>query len=303
MGGYVQQNVYGKDSEAAAVQAADAVQALENTISWRIPGSELLEFNSRAGKTWLTLSDSLFSVLTTAQDVAENSNGAFDVTIAPVSRLWDFGSDRQEVPAAEDIAVMLQNVDYQVLRLNNDHSASLKNTGTAVDLSSISDGAACDAAVSAYRENEISAAIISVSDSVGVYGKKPDGTLWNIAVRDPLSSDALGSLYLDEGFLSTADISQNAFTENAVTYHSILDPKTGYPAKKGLLSVIVFSDSGTLSDALDNACFVLGQEDGMALLDRYGAEGVFISDDHVIFVTDGLKTRFTLTADNYTLSK
>ena len=92
MGSYVQQTVYGENREDAAVKAADAVEALEQKISWRVANSDIQKLNNNAGKDWVTLSDETLNVLTQAQSVSEKSGGAFDVTIAPISRLWDFAS-------------------------------------------------------------------------------------------------------------------------------------------------------------------------------------------------------------------
>ena len=301
MGSYVQQTVYGDAREAGAVAAADAVQALENKISWRVAGSDIQKLNDNAGKDWTTVSAETLGILEIAQDVAEKSGGAFDVTIAPISRLWDFDNERHEVPDDDMLRSLLPYVDYTGLRLNvNERSASLKNLNTAVDLGAVGKGAACDAAVKAYEEAGVQAAIVSVGGSVGTYGEKPGGATWNVAVRNPNGDGTLGSVSVASGFLSTSGSYEKCFTLDGKTYHHLLDPATGYPAETGLVSVTVLSDSGARSDALSTACFVLGLEKGMALLAQYGAEGIFIDENNTVTVTDGLKNRFTLTADGYT---
>ncbi|MGN0479338.1 MAG: FAD:protein FMN transferase [Hominenteromicrobium sp.] len=303
MGSYVQQTVYGDAREAGAVQAADDVQALENKISWRVSGSDIQKLNDNAGQDWITLSGETMEILAIAQDVAEKSGGAFDVTIAPISRLWDFDSERREVPADEKIRALLPYVDYTGLRLDAEEgTASLRNLNTAVDLGAVGKGAACDAAVKAYGEAGVQAAIVSVGGSVGTYGTKPSGAKWNVAVRDPNGDGTLGSVSIASGFLSTSGSYEKCFTLDGKTYHHLLDPETGYPAETGLVSVTVWSDSGTRSDALSTACFVLGLEKGAELLAQYGAEGIFIDENGVITVTDGLKDAFELTADGYTLA-
>ena len=100
---------------------------------------------------------------------------------------------------------------------------------------------------------------------------------------------------------STSGSYEKYFEQDDVLYHHLLDPKTGYPAESGLVSVTVVAKSGVLSDALSTACFVLGREDGMKLLEEFDAEGIFINSDNNITVTDGLKDRFTLTSRDYTL--
>lgn len=250
----------------------------------------------------MTLSDETLNILTQAQSVSEKSGGAFDVTIAPISRLWDFDDELNEVPDSDLITSLLPYVNHSLLRIDEtEQTASLKNLGMAVDLGSVGKGAACDAAVRAYEEAGAKAAIIAVGGSVGVYGEKSSGKPWSVAVRDPNGDGSLGSVTLAEGFVSTSGSYEKYFEQDDVLYHHLLDPKTGYPAESGLVSVTVVAKSGVLSDALSTACFVLGREDGMKLLEEFDAEGIFINSDNNITVTDGLKDRFTLTSRDYTL--
>ena len=166
MGSYVQQTVYGENREDAAVKAADAVEALEQKISWRVANSDIQKLNDDAGKDWVTLSDETLSILTQAQSVSEKSGGAFDVTIAPISRLWDFDDELNEVPDSDLITSLLPYVNSSLLRIDEtEQTASLKNLGMAVDLGSVGKGAACDAAVRAYEEAGAKAAIIAVGGS------------------------------------------------------------------------------------------------------------------------------------------
>ena len=276
MGSYVQQTVYGENREDAAVKAADAVEALEQKISWRVENSDIQKLNNNAGKDWVTLSDETLNILTQAQSVSEKSGGAFDVTIAPISRLWDFDDELNEVPDSDLITSLLPYVNHSLLRIDEtEQTASLKNLGMAVDLGSVGKGAACDAAVRAYEEAGAKAAIIAVGGSVGVYGEKSSGKPWSVAVRDPNGDGSLGSVTLAEGFVSTSGSYEKYFEQDGVLYHHLLDPKTGYPAESGLVSVTVVAKSGVLSDALSTACFVLGREDGMKLLEEFDAEGIF----------------------------
>ena len=244
MGSYVQQTVYGENREDAAVKAADAVEALEQKISWRVENSDIQKLNNNAGKDWVTLSDETLNILTQAQSVSEKSGGAFDVTIAPISRLWDFDDELNEVPDSDLITSLLPYVNHSLLRIDEtEQTASLKNLGMAVDLGSVGKGAACDAAVRAYEEAGAKAAIIAVGGSVGVYGEKSSGKPWSVAVRDPNGDGSLGSGTLAEGFVSTSGSYEKYFEQDDVLYHHLLDPKTGYPAESGLVSVTVDSAS------------------------------------------------------------
>ncbi len=302
MGSYVQQTVYGKNREEAAKAAASAVQELENLISWRVEDSDVFRLNEEAGKEFIAIDPQTESILSVALDVCEASGGAFDVTIAPISRLWDF-DENPHVPDSALLEKFVGKVDYQSLSLPGDGTAALRRLDTALDLGAVGKGAACDAAVAAYEESGAEYAIIAVGGSVGVYGQKPWGKSWTVAVRDPKGDGALGTLSLMEGFVSTSGSYEKCFTEGGVTYHHILDPSTGYPAESGLISVTVKSDSGVLSDALSTACFVLGLEKSLPLLEKFDAQAIFIDDNNSVFVTDGWKGDFTLSSSDYTLEE
>lgn len=309
MGTYVQQTVYGAAGEEAAANAAQTLGALESLISWREEDSDIAKLNENAGVDWMPVEAVTFELLQQCMDVAQKSGGAFDPTVLPLSRLWDFDSDKRQVPGEAEIDRFLGYVGYENLRLDADkREASLKLHGNAIDLGSAGKGAACDAVIAAYEKTGgVTGAVVAVGGSVGVYGKKSDGSDWVIAVRDPQQSlqdeggAQLGTITVPDGCLSTSGSYEKNFTENGVLYHHILDPRTGYPADSGLLSVTIYSQSGAMSDILSTAGFVLGLEDGLALAREYGAEAVFVDEEKNVYVTEGLKGRFVLTAEGYTV--
>ena len=301
MGSYVQQTVYGSGREEAAQAASTAVAELEGLISWRVEGSDIARLNQAAGTDFLQIAPQTWDILHTAQEVCQASGGAFDITIAPISWLWDFDED-PHLPQQSTIESLLPAVDYTQLSLKEDGTAALRSHSAALDLGSVGKGAACDAAVAAYKEAGVDRAVVAVGGSVGVWGEKPFGQLWNIAVRDPDSEGSLGTLTVPSGFLSTSGSYEKQFEEDGVTYHHILDPETGYPAESGLVGVTIWSGSGVLSDALSTACFVLGMEESLPLLEQFGCGAVFITEDHQIYVTENLADAFHLDSDNYTLA-
>lgn len=302
MGSYVQQTVYGRNREEGARRAAEAAAQLDSLISWRKDGSDIARLNGAAGSGAVEIDSKTEQILSSALAVCEKSGGAFDITIAPVSRLWDFdGSPRLPDDAA--IQESLKNVDYTALSVPGDGTASLLTRGAALDLGAVGKGAACDAAIAAYQAAGVNRAIVSVGGSVGVYGKKPFGSPWTVAVRDPSGEGSLGTLALGNGFVSTSGSYEKCFSVGGTTYHHLLDPSTGCPAKSGLCSVTVWSGSGALSDALSTACFVLGLEKSPSLLESFGAGAVFVTEHNQVFLTENLKQSFTLSAGKYTLEE
>ena len=301
MGSYIQQTVYGAGAEEAARQASSAVTELENLISWRVEDSDIAALNQEAGGEFQDIDPQTWDILNTALQVCQASGGAFDITIAPISWLWDF-DEEPHLPQASTIESLLPAVDYTQLSLQENGTAALRSSSSALDLGAVGKGAACDAAVAAYQEAGVERAVVSVGGSVGVYGEKPFGQKWQVSVRNPDTDGALGVLSVSSGFLSTSGSYEKQFTEDGVTYHHLLDPSTGYPADSGLLSVTVWSSSGALSDALSTACFVLGIEDSLPLLEQFDSQALFITQERQIYLTSGLEDAFTLSSGDYTLA-
>ena len=181
----------------------------------------------------------------------------------------------------------------------------LLDSGRTLDLGAVGKGIACDQ-IREYLEHDkadtVTGAVVSVGGSILVWGDKPDGSDWTVAIQDPRGADGeyMGVLSLNRNtVVSTSGDYEKYFEEDGVRYHHILDPHTGYPADSGLISVTVVCRDGLLSDGLSTACFVLGADKGMKLLDRYGAEGIFIDENKKVTITDGIRDRFSILNNDY----
>jgi thiamine biosynthesis lipoprotein len=309
MGTLVTQTVYGGDTstqKAAAAAATQAVADLDSKISWREEDSDIQNLNNSDGETAISVSEETAEILATALDLAEQTDGAYDPTILPVSLLWNFDEGGNTVPSQTDIETYTSFVDYRQLTVDTEeNTAQLLGEHSAIDLGAIGKGAGCDVAVEAYRESGADHAIVAVGGSVGVYGTKADGSPWRIGIRNPNSDDAsstMGTISISEGFVSTSGTYERMFEQDGVTYHHILDPKTGYPADSGLVSVTVYCQNGALSDGLSTACLVLGVEDALPLLSHYGAGAVFITTENEVIITENLKENVEVTSDEFTTS-
>lgn len=328
MGSYVRQTAWGPGGKAAMEAASQAAAELENRISWRREG-DIAKMNSQAGGEPVTVDEStaIGELLDELLELCERSGGALDITIGPVSRLWDFDGEPR-VPGEDELKEALALVGHTKLSMESEeymygedradgshmdclgtrYRVSLKEPGMALDLGAVGKGAACDAAAASYRQAGVRGAVAAVGGSVGLYGEKPGGKAFRVSVRDPKGDQAgsLGVLELPGGYVSTSGSYEKYFEQNGERYHHILDPRTGYPAESGLVSVTVWCPPdmdwewpGALSDGLATACFVLGLEDGQKLLEGYGAEGIFITGGGAVAVTPGLEGRFSLTASGY----
>lgn len=306
MGTYVQQTVYGKNAENAANAAMVDINNFEKLISWRIDSSEIAKINANSGKDWIDLSDRTMDLLIKGIDVSKRSDGAYDLTILPISRLWDFGGENQRVPSITEIESNLPLVDYSNLRVNEDvKRAKLTEENSGVDLGSSGKGAACDVAIEAYKNNGAEYGIIAVGGSVGVYGTKSNKTPWKIAIRDPFKgmeqSDGMAVVKIKDGFISTSGSYEKNFEKDGITYHHIIDPKTGYPVETDLVSVSVLHSNGAISDLLSTACYVLGREESTQLLEYYGAQAIFIDKYKNVFATEGIRNDVIITNEEFNL--
>ena len=228
------------------------------------------------------------------------SGGAFDITIAPISWLWDF-DENPRLPQAETIEALLPAVNYENVSLLEDGTAALQTHSTALDLGAVGKGAACDAAVDAYEEAGINRAVVSVGGSVGVYGEKPGGQPWTIALRDPDTEGSLGTLSLASGFLSTSGSYEKQFTEDGVTYHHLLDPDTGYPAESGCCP----SPCGAAAEPQRRPLHRLlcaGHGGQLPVLEQFDSQALFITQERQIYLTSGLEDGVHFEFRDYTLA-
>ena len=173
--------------------------------------------------------------------------------------------------------------------------------GTVLDLGSVGKGIACDEVRGVLENSKIKRAVVSVGGSILLYG---EGEKFTIGIRDPFSESSTESfavLTLPATCVSTSGSYERYFDRDGVRYHHILDPKTGYPAESGLVSVTVVCSDGFMSDALSTACFVLGYEKSLPLLEKYGAQAVFVFNDRSVRVTGSLADSFKLEKDGFKL--
>ncbi len=293
----------GEDITTDVVSALKDVE--ENLISWTKEGSQIYQINQNAGST-TTVSEETASYLKQILELSKASDGAMDPTMGKIIRLWDIDGEDPHVPAEDELNSLLENVGYEKVTLDGNDVTMPE--GVTLDLGAAGKGIGCDAARKILDADEdVTGMILNLGgSSVMSYGSKPDGSAWQVAVTDPRDTegDYLGVVTLNgTEFLSTSGDYEKYFTEDGVRYHHILDPSTGYPARSGLTSVTVVCDNGLDADGLSTACFVLGREKAEALLKEYDADGLFVDDSGHVWLTEGMKERFQLMKDTYSISE
>ena len=303
---------YGERSPAAAYACEDTIRDLEDKLSRTREDSEVSRLNAAGGDA-VEVSEDLRTLLYLAHSYHFYTEGAIDITIAPVVSAWGFAGDSFQVPSPAELEKQLKLVDGATVsvgyREDGQPMASLE-PGQSIDLGGVAKGYAADKIVDVLREHEVPRANINLGGNVLAYGDRPDGTPWRVGIQDPARVDEqnafAGVLALTDSFAVTSGGYQRYFEQDGKTYHHIIDPATGYPADSGLTSVTVVAPAdpqalynGTMCDAFSTALFIMGEEKALDFWRFWKStenpfELVLITEDNRVVVTEGLADRFTL---------
>lgn len=289
--------------DVAALAAFDAVFAeferLDALMSvWR-PGSDVLRLNAAAGDRPVAVQPDVIDVLTIAQQVSEWTGGTFAVTFGALSDLWRFDHDQDNtIPDPSIVRQRLPLVDYHGLEIDaRAGTAFLKRKGMRVHLGGIGKGYAVDRAVALCRTGGLRDFMIQAGGDLYAAGLN-DGRPWRLGIRDPRgpADKVFAQLDLSDGTFSTSGDYERFFMKDGRRYHHILDLRVGEPARS-CRSVTLVTDRAVLADALAKGVFILGPDEGMALIEKLpGVEGVIVSASNEVFVSSGLKGKLTLVA-------
>ena len=259
----------------------------ERLLSRTIEGSDVWRINHSGGKP-VEVSEETVQILQTAREISDLSGGAFDITIAPASVLWDFISEDAKLPDENDLSEAASLVDYTQVMLSG-NTVTLPE-GMMIDLGGIAKGYIADAVKQYLMERGVENAILSFGGNIVAIGLKPDGSPWKVGIQD-IDKPAGEYMMVSRNFggsTVTSGIYERGFELEGTWYHHILDPGTGWPVQNELASVTVFSDDSMWGDALATAAFALGTEEGTALIETLdGIEAIFIARDRSVTVTSG----------------
>lgn len=301
MGSYVKQTVYSNNGQAICDEAMRQIMKLENFISWDKKGSDISNLNQTAGGIgWTDVNDTTLSILSSCKNMYEKSNGAFDPTMLSVSSLWNFRDQNHHVPLVSEVSEALKHVNGKALQINSDlNRVKIFDRGVGVDLTPVENGGACKIAVESYRKLKADRAIVAVGGSIGVYGSKKNGKPWNVALKNPFDNSeankSFAILKVNSGFVTTVGLYDQSFTENEILYHSILDPRTGYPVNSNVVSASVWHDDGVIADMLSRLCFVLDSNSLLNLLSDFNAKAVIVKNDKSVYVSKEIQELLVIT--------
>jgi len=269
--------LYAPDASTAnkgAKAAFERIAMLDGIMSDYRSTSELMQLCQKAGGDPAHVSDDLFFVLAKAQEVARLSDGAFDVTVGPVVRLWRRARRTKQLPEAEELTRARALVGYRNVRLDEKaHTVQLLKPGMQLDLGGIAKGYAADAALTVLNQAGITRALVAAGGDIAVSGAPPGTEGWTIGIAplDDPDSKPQRYLILHDAAVSTSGEAEQHVDIDGKRYSHIVDPKTGI-GLVGSQSVTVVARRGVMSDSLTKVVSVLGPERGLPILE--GLPGV-----------------------------
>lgn len=263
--------------------AVEVANTLANSLNCKDENSEVGRLNKE--KSAPTPSDDLLNLAVLALYYCDKSDGIFDITVKPLSDLWDFKNGKK--PTDTQIKSATQKVHYRNLVIKN-NALTLKNNAE-VDFGAIAKGYIGSKVRDFLTQKGVKSAVINLGGNVTVIGKK-NGENYNVGIQKPFGEDNAAIISCNDTSVVTSGIYQRYFENNGKIYHHLLNTKTGYPEQNNLYSVTIISSSPTNADALSTLCFLLGREKATEFLKAFeGTEAVFIDQNQKIHLTEGLK--------------
>ena len=260
-----------------------------------------LLFNRSTKNGWFPVSQETLDVVVMAQEISQQTQGAFDISVASLVRLWGFGPDyqQQQIPDADSVAKMLEEVGFLNLEVDRAASRLRKHSAISIDLSAIAKGFGVDQVADYLDGIGAESYMVEVGGEIRAKGLKPGNAPWRIAIESP-QVQQLGEqkeaqrkvqkiIDVVDLAVATSGDYRNYFEKDGQRYSHTIDPKTGYPITHNLASVTVLSDSAARADALATAFSVMGAEQAMAFATAYNIAAYFIikeSDGFVALASD-----------------
>lgn len=220
------------------------------------------------------LSNDFIDVFKLARQVSEDTNGAFDITVAPLVNAWGFGFKHEQMPSKEQVDSLRELIGYRYVTLK-DKNITMQKPGMMLDFSAIAKGYGVDVVARLLERHDIKNYMVEIGGEITTRGINPERVPWRIGVNKP-SEDALNENHELQTILNVTDKSmatsgnyRNFYVKGGKKYAHTIDPKTGYPVQHSLLSATVLTDRCAKADAYATSFMVLGMDGAKQILERH----------------------------------
>ncbi len=272
-----------------------AFERFDNSLSMFNPNSVISHINDNQD----TITDLYFEQMwQEATRVYTESEGAFDITVAPLVNLWGFGFKNREQVTQAKIDSLLPLVGFEKVGLS-DHHVSKADPRIMLDASAVAKGQACDMIAALLEEKGCKNYLVDIGGEVVAKGMNKQGKPWRIGITKP-QDDPTGQAQEVENVLQTSDICmatsgnyRNFYYEGGERRSHTIDPRTGRPVQHNLLSATVVASSCMRADALATACMVLGESDAIKMINTHSDAECYLivaqGDSTIVLKSDGWK--------------
>jgi len=282
------------DIEENAIKAVNSaieeVIRIESLISSWDMNSETSLINKNAGIKPVTVSLELINLIERSLKVSKITNGYFDISFAAIDNIWDFKSEELKIPSDSMISNSIEKIDFKKIIINkNKKTVFLSKKGMKIGFGAIGKGYAADMAKKKMLEYNIESGVINAGGDLIAWGKQENKKNWNVGVVNPDDKYSLISwLEANNTAIVTSGNYEKFIELEGKKYCHIINPKTGRPVLN-MKSVTIVCKSAELADALATTVFVLGQNDGLALVERLkGVECIVINEESDMIVSSGI---------------
>lgn len=265
-------------------ECKEICETYETLFSNKIETSEISRINASAGSP-VKVSQETYALISLGLKYCELSGGKFDITIAPLSDLWNF-TDNAEHVIPDDAAIeeARSHVDYRKVLIDEKACAvTLQDPQAKIDLGGIAKGYIADRLKEYLKKEGVEHALINLGGNVLTLGTSSDGTPFCIGIQKPFAEQntPIDTLEIQNRSVVSSGVYQRYFEKDGNLYHHILNPETGYPYTNNLLQATIISDSSADGDALSTCCFALGLEEGSALVESLeDVQAIFVTEDY-----------------------
>lgn len=289
-------NLYDKQEAEILNGCFDLIKKYESIFSRTLETSEVYALNNRTApkddsSNAYLISEELADILDKSLFYCNLTKGAFDITIKPISSLWDFTALTPVLPPKEDIQKALPFVGYNYIHQNG-NQITFDYAEVGVDLGAVAKGYIADRIKEYLIKQGVKSAMINLGGNVLCVGNKPDGSPFHVGIQKPFAdrNETIAIMDVDDLSVVSSGVYERFFEVDGVSYHHILDPKTGYPYKTDLVSVTIISNKSTDGDCLSTSCFALGLKKGLELIASIpNTYAVFITTDYEIYYSEGFQ--------------
>ncbi|MFQ9515290.1 MAG: FAD:protein FMN transferase [Eubacterium sp.] len=263
----------------------------ESLLSRTIEDSDVSKINNSNGQP-TEVQQIVAQIINDSLEYSRLSDGAFDITIAPLTSLWDIKNNTGTIPSDQNINSALKHIDYNTISVDEEF-VTLSDKKAQIDLGGIAKGFVADKLKSFMVSEGVTSAIIDLGGNILTIGGKSSSDDFKIGIKKPFSenaSDYAATINLSDKSVVTSGIYERYFEKDGKIYHHILDTKTGFPVENNLYSVTIISGTSEAGDALSTSAFALGLDKGKELINSLDkTEAIFITNENKIVLTDGLE--------------